>query len=352
MTNPLNPHLSDPTLHPFLTPTFSAVDYLNSTLPSLAGGPANTTTSTTKAPAPTLSALASQTQSHISTLTAQQSRLASTLTDLTDEILRTSSRLAYEVELLRGEAVSLADALSSKGVLGAAIETVVPGGIAAVGTASSGRQEGRSNGDDDAATKTADEGASAAAAAAAAAAANEPAALPKLRTLHRVRNQLQAVIRTFNVALGFPMPPSLLTTTASSIVSLSSPNADPDAEKKGQAALGKLKGEVVDLLRAGDVEGARRRVEELRQVCVVWKGTGEEKARGRWVDGLEQLIEAKEGEERERRELKGGRKQGRREESVGGRGGRQTPMNEKSAKETGTGGAGFLRRLRDEIYLD
>ncbi|MDI1487467.1 MAG: hypothetical protein OHK93_006737 [Ramalina farinacea] len=277
-----NPHLSDPSLRPFLTPTFSAIDYLNSTLPSLPANPNPTSTTKTQPPSSTtttnLSSLASQTSSHISTLSAQQSRLTNTLTELTDEILRISSRLAYEVELLRGEAVSLADALSQRGVLSEALAVVMPGGIPPPPSPHPSDPAKSSEVEED-------EGATA---------PNEPPALPRLRTLHRVRAQLQLVIQTFNIALAFPMPPSLLTTTAASIVSITSPDADPDAERKGQVALGKLKGEVVDLLRAGDIGAARRRVQELRG----------------------------------------------------------TPMNEKAGKEAATGGGGFLRRLRDEIYLD
>lgn len=245
--------------------------------------------------------------------------------------------------------MSLAGALSKRGVLGEAIEKVVgPGGL----PPSPSSPPSISPQDPAKSAEVEERGAEAPHES-----NTEPAALPRLRTLHTVRAQLQSVIQTFNIALAFPMPPSMLITTASSIVSITPPDADPDAERKGQVALAKLKGEVVDLLRAGDTGGARRRVEELRGVCSVWKGTGEERARGRWVEGLEGLVEGKEGEEeeereRERRERKGGRKQGMKgEESVAG-GGRQTPVNEKGGKEAGTGGGGFLRRLRDEIYLD
>ena len=142
------------------------------------------------------------------------------------------------------------------------------------------------------------------------------------------------------------MPPSLLTTTASSLVSIQSPNADPEAESKGQAALAKLKGEVVDLLRAGEMEKARERVQDLRKVCLVWKGTSEERARGKWVDGLEQLVDSAEEERRGGRDSGVGdrraavKQEEKRERSTAGR-----PAD-------GGGGGGFLRRLRDEIYLE
>ena len=236
-------------------------------------------------------------------------------------------------------------------MLGEAIEAVVPGGLPPPPSLPTSKQQ-----EDDAKTAQTQDGQDAA--------DSEPPALPNLRTLHNIRTHLQSVIQVFNLALSFPFPPSLLTTAASNIVSITSPDADPDAERKGQAALAKLRGEVVELLGAGDTGGARRRVQELREVCGVWRGTGEERARGRWVEGLEGLVEGKEGEEeggREReRERKGGggrKRAGGREEGVsgggGGGGGRQTPVGEKGGKEAGTGGGGgFLRRLRDEIYLD
>lgn len=84
-------------LEPFLQPgAFDAADYLNSTLnPKL-----------------NLSELSSQTQNLLSQLNAQTSRLTAILTQLTDDILRSGARLAYEVDLLRGEAIGLSEALN------------------------------------------------------------------------------------------------------------------------------------------------------------------------------------------------------------------------------------------------
>ncbi len=135
------------------------------------------------------------------------------------------------------------------------------------------------------------------------------------------------------------MPPSLLTTTASSLLSVSAPNLDPDLESKGQAALARFKEEVVEMLERGDMAAAKARVQELRDVCEIWKGTGEERARGRWVDGLEAVVEDREG-----RGKAGGRP-------------RLVEKREGSAvrgvETSGSGaGPGFLRRLRDEIYME
>lgn len=134
------------------------------------------------------------------------------------------------------------------------------------------------------------------------------------------------------------MPPSLLTTNTSSLISVSAPNVDPDLEAKGQVALGRLKQEVVEMLERGDVAAARARVRELRDVCEIWKGTGEERARGKWVDGLEAVVEEREG-----RGKGGGRPglEGREGSAVRG------------VETSGSGaGPGFLRRLREEIYME
>lgn len=134
------------------------------------------------------------------------------------------------------------------------------------------------------------------------------------------------------------MPPSLLTTNASSLISVSAPNVDPDLEAKGQAALGRLKQEVVEMLERGDATAARARVRELRDVCEIWKGTGEERARGKWVDGLEGVVEEGEG-----RGKVGGRPR------VEGREGSAV----RGVETSGSGaGPGFLRRLREEIYME
>ena len=320
---PSNAHLQDASLRPFLAPNFSSIDYLNNNLPA-----PNKSQS--------LSALASQTQSHISTLNAQTSRLSATLTSLTDDILRTSSRLAYEVELLRGEAVSLAETLSPNGDLQESISKFVPAGLEhpepVLKDAASPPKPSDPPADENSSTNH----------------PSEPAALPHLRTLLHVREQLQATISRFNIALSFTLPPSLLSTTASSFISVAAPNTDPDAEAKGQASLARLKEEVTDLLQAGELESAKARVAELRDVCVIWKGTSEERARGKWVDGLDGLIE----EDIQRRQEVERGKAGmtatngpRREQST------PKPVPDATSNSSSSG-PGFLRRLRDEIYLE
>lgn len=334
----VNTHLTDASLRPFLSPSFSPIDYLNATLPSSTG-------TKQQQPAPSLSTIASQTQSHISTLNAQTTRLSATLTGLTDDILRTSSRLAYEVELLRGEALSLADSLSSRGELREAIQEFVPTGLDQVRQStdplpspSKARHDSRTP-----ATPPTSSGQEQLQAAD----TSEPEALPRLRTLLHVRAQLQTVIQRFNLALSFPFPPSLLAATTSSLISVNPPNQDPELESKGQAAISRFQQEVLDLLadmdgRGGGIERARGRIEGLREICEIWKGTGEEKARLKWVDGLEVMVDDEiRIKEEGKRKGNGGKKESKRE------------MNAMSnPTDVGGSGPGFLRRLRDEIYME
>lgn len=339
----VNPHLTDSNLRPFLSPTFSPIDYLNATLPS------SLTVKQQQGPS-SLSNIASQTQSHISTINAQTTRLSTTLTDLTDDILRTSSRLAYEVELLRGEALTLADSLSPRGDLHDSIVKFVPDGLVNVqkpaispsapshpiwGSQEQAPPEDRTTQFQDQSQAPQPNS------------TQEPEALPHLRTLLHVRAQLQTVIQRFNLALSFPFPPSLLTSTTSSLISVNPPKPDPDLERKGQNALSRLRQEVMDLLadaegRGGGVERAKSRVQELREICMIWKGTGEEKARLKWVDGLEDMVDDEfQKREEATRKAGPGKQEQRRENSTA-----------RNPKDAGGGGPGFLSRLRGEMYLE
>lgn len=88
-------------LAPFVEPNFDPADFLNSALPSWS----------TSGSGSSLAEINTQTQTIVSQLNAQLTRLMSSLTQLTDDILRSGGRLAYEVEMLRGDTTSLADVL-------------------------------------------------------------------------------------------------------------------------------------------------------------------------------------------------------------------------------------------------
>ncbi|KAL8893376.1 MAG: hypothetical protein Q9192_005329 [Flavoplaca navasiana] len=376
-------HLTDPLLLPFLGPSFSATTYLNTTLPSRPSKPPQSTHLQQSTPLqPTLSTLTSQTQSHISTLSAQTTRLSATLTALTDDILRCSSRLTYEIEVLRGEANGLSEALGERGVLDPVIRTFLPEGLAPhslsggenkhVDREGNAADEGEAeDGTDKTTTKPWHQKQFAASAQSTDPSTNPP--IPALRTLLRVRASLVSITKTFSLALSWPMPPSLLPSTTSSIISISSPSSSSTTaslEAEGQAALSSLRSEIEGMLLESDGEGgtggaekARARVKELRECVEVWKGTSEEKARAKWVEGVEAWVEeymaksmaARQGKESVNgRDGAGGRGIG--EELVGGgsggEGGRGRVYGAEATPARTGSGAGFLRRLRDEIYMD
>lgn len=356
--HPRSTHLTDPLLFPFLAPSFSATSYLNTTLPP---PPTKTPPTPTSQPQPTLSTLASQTQTQISTLSAQTSRLSATLTALTDDILRSSSRLTYEIELLRGEANGLVEAMtSSRGSLNGAIRTFIPTGL----------QPGPHdiNADDTNAHPP----------------TNEPTPpdpekihppppttdhINKLRTLHHVRASLTSVTHIFSLALTWPMPPSLLPTSSSSLISITSPSSQStlsSLESSGQAALAALKREIEEMVvERGEIGRARARVRELRDCVGVWRGTSEERARGKWVGEVEGWVE---GFVVENQRVVGGggggaggevkRKMGDGERGCGlvvgggGGGGARNGVEQGTTPARTGSGAGFLRRLREEIYMD
>ncbi|KAL8765836.1 MAG: hypothetical protein Q9209_007195 [Squamulea sp. 1 TL-2023] len=353
-------HLNDPVILPFLAPSFSATSYLNTALPS---PPLKTPQSTQQL---SLSAITSQTQSHISTLSAQTSRLSATLTALTDEILRCSSRLTYEIEVLRGDANGLVEALSERGVLNSAINTFIPGGLATNNTIN-----GNGSSESPSTPSPSDQNQEPHSPSPLPMSTIQPKPLPtnsendqpinKLRTLLTVRSSLTAITKIFSLALSWPMPPSLLSSTTSSLISISSPSSAQNVEeeeRKGQAALSRIRSEVEELLNAGDTEKAREKVAELRKCVDVWRGTSEEKARGKWVGELEGWVEdvvRKKGLVGQKLQSNEGSDKGDvvEKKTLGDRrnvGGRDKGVVEAPAR-TGSG-AGFLRRLRDEIYMD
>jgi len=346
---PKSSHAADPFLHDFLSSSFDAAEYWNATLPPLqaAGGAAGAAAAAAAVP---LADLAAQAQTTVSRLDAHTTRLAAALTQLTDDILRSGSRLAYEVELLRGETLSCAEALGDG--LHDDIARFVPGGIRG-GTAAAPGVEGHDQqrraslvgprpdvaaaapgvpGEGAAATTPTDT---------AAAAPTEPPFITQLRTLSLVRARLDLVIKTFGDAMEFVFPPSELS-VSSSFLSVSAP--DPGAEshsteEKGQQVLRGFRDEIAALLAGGGgddairgVEDAARRIEALKALAVVWRGTAEEKGRARFVESLAKMVEDRHRELlRELGAAKG------RQGGEDGPGRRRTP--DASAAAAGAGGA-------------
>ena len=89
----------------------------------------------------------------------------------------------------------------------------------------------------------------------------------------------------------------------------------------------------------------------------MWKGTAEERARVKFVDGLAKMIDDEETK-RQQQQQESSRANARSALAVSQpRAGRPSTEIERSASRAGSEGGGgigpsFLRRLRDEIYLD
>ncbi|KAF5678898.1 hypothetical protein FHETE_1007 [Fusarium heterosporum] len=286
---PKSTHTSDEFLQDFLDPTFDPATYLNSTLPPLQQRSAPGRTGADVAP---LAELSTQAQSLISQLNAQTSRLSTTLTNLTDDILRSGSRLAYEVELLRGETLSLQETMNE--TLQDDIRKFVPEGlqeaIEAKNAAAAAAKEDRST----APSMTA------AAAASEAANPDDPEFIKQLQTLTLVRSRLDSVIKTFGDAMEFVFPPSELS-VSSGFLSVSAPepgSAQQSSEEKGKEVLQNIRTEISELLNKSDdpvqgIEKAAQRIEQLKELSRVWKDTAEEKGRNKFIESLAKMVEDK-----------------------------------------------------------
>jgi uncharacterized phage infection (PIP) family protein YhgE len=266
---PKSHHVADPFLQDFLAQSFDPADYLNATLPALHQSQSRQHEGSTP-----LADLSSQAQTQISQLNAHTTRLTGTLTQLTDEILRSGSRLAYEVELLRGETLSFSEALSDG--LHNDILQFMPQGTQEMSDVKSNRNVEEKSGSGH----------------------TEPSYISQLRTLTLVRSRLDLVVKTFGDAMEFVFPPSELS-VSSSFLSVSAPEPGADShstEEKGQQVLKKLREDVSALLTKSNdsvegIEKAAHRIEELKELLIVWKGTAEEKGRTKFIDGLAKMVE-------------------------------------------------------------
>lgn len=334
-------HVEDATLQPFLQSRFDPVDYLNATIPALAFSLQPRDMPSTRV---SLTELSTQTQTLMSQLNAQTSRLTNTLNQLTDDILRSGGRLAYEVEILRGETVGLSDALSEG--LREDISHFVPETFSVTNIQSPEIAPDVSPEDNPGSADTI------------LSASNEPQFIQKLRTLTSVRARLESVIQVFGEAMQWPIAPSELS-VASSIISVSAPSSggpgeSRDHEEKGKEHAQKLRNEIMDLLQGASsaeegIDAAIERIEELREVSSVWKGTAEEKARARQIDSLIKPIDEEQKALARRAEAR------RRTASPGAGVDYRYGQTTDSARATIQGGYGFmknLQRIKDDIYLD
>jgi hypothetical protein len=282
---PKSTHTADPALQPFLNPSFDPADYLNSTLPALQSSNSSQNAKNTVP----LAELSTQTQTLLSHLSAHTTRLTTTLTQLTDEILRSGSRLAYEVEVLRGETLGLSEALTEG--LHDDVVKFVPAGLESELARKPTTSRARSS------TMTIPKTPIAESASTNTNKVADPPYITELRTLTLVRSRLDTVIKTFGDAMSWTFPPSEVSVT-SSFLSVSAPEPGSDAhstEEKGQQVSKQLREEIAGLLAADDpingIEAAAKRVEELKELALVWKGTAEERARNKFVESLAKMVE-------------------------------------------------------------
>lgn len=282
---PKSTHTSDDFLKPFLNPSFDPAAFINSSLPPLQQ---RSTTASGGAEGSGVADLSSQAQALLSQLNAHTTRLSNTLTGLTDDILRSGSRLAYEVDVLRGETLSFSEAMNE--TLHDDIKKFIPEGLPV----------GDEPAKKDASTAAAGEGdqISSSAGRGVETDGSEPQHIKQLQMLTEVRSRLEQVIKTFGDAMEFVFPPSELS-VSSSFLSVSAPepgSQQQSSEEKGQQVLKQLRDEVSALLDGSDdpVEGiasAAQRVEQLKELTVVWKGTAEEKGRNKFIDSLAKMVE-------------------------------------------------------------
>jgi hypothetical protein len=326
-------HVSDPALAPFLETHFDPATYLNATLPSLSlsTGSARPLKSGNAVP---LADLSSQTQDLLSQLNAHTTRLSAILTQLTDDILRSGARLAYEVEVLRGETIGLTETLTDG--LKSDVEKLLPGGLKIKKEDHNGEvtspalvaRTAEDAGEQSLQTQDATED-------------TTPEYISDLRTLTTVRTRLETVIKVFGEAMHWTIPPSEISIT-SSLISVSAPEPGSDnasQEQKGKEFAAALRSEIADLI-IGDpdngIEKAETRIQALRDLAQVWKGTAEEKARTKFVDGLIKLAEDKQ------REVE--REKDRNKQRPGRSGSVQKPQQ--SAAQQQRSGGGFLENLQ------
>jgi uncharacterized phage infection (PIP) family protein YhgE len=308
---PTSSHVSDPALAPFLQSRFDAADYLNGTLPSLSlssrtikvGGTAS------------LADLSTNTQDLLSQLNAHTTRLSAILTQLTDDILRSGARLAYEVEVLRGETLGLTETLTDG--LKDDVKKFLPGGVNLIVDQEDGDAKSPSL-----ATTSVQDGVQHLELGQEELEATTPEYISDLRTLTTVRLRLESVIKVFGEAMHWTIPPSDVSIT-SSLISVSAPEPGSDnasREQKGKDFAASLRSEIADLITGDQENGmqsAEVRIKALKDLAQVWKGTAEEKARMKFVEGLAKLAEDKQTQlERERQRDRSQQRPNRNESTV------------------------------------
>lgn len=316
--------MSDPVLAPLASARFSAVDYLNEVLTPINLSSQTSSSKTNRTSQ--LQSASSDIQALLSKLNTHNIRSSSELTSLTDEILRSGSRLAYEVELLRGDVNSFYDVLTD--ALKEDIQHFVREEIASL-QGDNGEQAAQPV----EANKT-----------------DDPAFISQLRRLSQVKARLETVIALFGEAMKWPVPPSEVSST-SALISVSAPELGMQTtaeDDQAREATKKIRVEIQDLLEsdgggAGGLEAASKRLDEYKQLSTIWKGTSEDRARARFIEGLNRLVD-----DRARNLESRGMNQRSRTDSPH----RSSSQQGRPARQDGGGLFRGLARLKDELYLE
>lgn len=318
----------------FADSDFDPADFLNASLSPLTVASSQPNASRTQGSVP-LTELSAQVQSLLSQINSQNIRFSGTLSQLTDEILRSGGRLAYEVEVLRGETISLSETLTE--VLRDDISKFVPEPETSKERETEQPEDAPNGGEPEIEETKPSIG------------PTDPEYVQNLRTLNQVRSRLEEVVQTFGDAMEWPFPPSELS-FSSSFISVSGPDLGAegqDREEKGQEMMKKLRTEVTDLLDSegggkSGLDAASHRVDALRKLAKVWNGSAEEKARNRFVDSLARIVEDR------RRSLDQAAEQSQRSSS-------KSRTEARRDSDSGAPAGGLFRnlqRLREEIYLE
>jgi hypothetical protein len=304
---------------------FDAIDYLNDILPSLTLS-TQTSSATSKAGRPTqLQTVSSDVQSILSKFNAHHVRSSSELTSLTDEILRSGNRLAYEVEILRGDINSFYDLLTDR------LKEDIRQFVNDESTTENGGPD-PSEGD---AARSCNE---------------DPVFITQLRMLGQVKTRLEAVVAVFGEAMKWLVPPSELS-GASSLISVSAPELgvqNTEEDDKARESARAIRREVQELLDSDDggyagLETASKRVEHYRDLVTLWRGTNEEKIRLRFVESLGKQLD-------DRKRLLDAKGPAHR-----GKSGNNPRSSSSQGRPSRPDGGGLLRnlaRLKDDLYLE
>jgi hypothetical protein len=315
-------------------PKFDPVDFLNNTLPSLnlssQSHPANVSRSTQ------IQGAATDSLALLSSINTISIRSSSELTALTDEIIRSGNRLAYEVEVLRGDVNGFHETLTD--TLREDIAQFVRDEVSGQGETPAIREAE----EQDTATTIARK--------------DEPDFMARLRLLAKVKSRLESVVAVFGEAMKWPVPPSEVSGAA--LISVSAPELGIQStaeDDRAREVLKQMRGEIIDLMgpeSAGfaRLDAAAQKVESYRQLATLWKGTGEEKARLKFVEALAKLVE-------DRRKILEAKEAGRIGRSDGSaRSGSALGRASKGAHDGGGGGAAGLfrnlQRFKDDLYLE